>query len=39
MRDYPSYFWKNEIGKGEAQSFAYTGFDRYTENSSTTKKK
>lgn len=38
MRDYPSYFWKNEIGKGEAQSFAYTGFDRYTENSSTTKK-
>lgn len=39
MRDYPSYFWKNEIGKGEAQSFAYTDFDRYTENSSTTKKK
>ena len=38
MRDYPSYFWKNEIGKGEAQSFAYTDFDRYTENSSTTKK-
>lgn len=29
---------ENEIGKGEAQSFAYTGFDRYTENSSTTKK-
>lgn len=38
MRDYPSYFWKNDIGKGDAQSFAYTGFDRYTENSSTTKK-
>lgn len=38
MRDYPNYFWKNDIGKGEAQSFAYTIFDRYTENSSTTKK-
>lgn len=38
MKDYPDYFWKNDIGKGDAQSFAYTGFDRYTENSSTTKK-
>lgn len=38
MKDYPSYFWKNEIEKGDAQSFAYTGFDRYTENSSNTKK-
>ena len=25
MRDYPSYFWKNEIGKVKHKVFAYTG--------------
>lgn len=37
-RDEPTYFSKRKLGQGEATSFAYSGFQRYTENSKTTKK-
>lgn len=35
---HPDYVMQNYIGKSEAKSFAYSSFDRYEENSSSTKK-
>lgn len=37
-KDYPSYYTSWRIGNQSAESFSYSSFDRFLENSSTTKK-
>ena len=37
-KDYPGYFTSWRLGNGFAESYSYASFDRFLENSSTTKK-